>query len=94
MAGHRHELPARLESDPGVVGNIGYTRGYHKSQGSTAVNVYAIAEGNQVADCHIFVSEDARERWVRVTRDPSITHFDNGEFEEDEKPATTGRIRV
>ncbi len=58
---------------------LGYAHSYHKSQGSTAVNVYAIAEGSQVADlglayvgatrhkndCHIFVSEDARQRWVQ-----------------------------
>lgn len=58
---------------------LGYAHSYHKSQGSTAVNVYALAEGSQVADlglayvgatrhkndCHIFVSEDARQRWVQ-----------------------------
>lgn len=58
---------------------LGYAHSYHKSQGSTATNVYAVAEGSQVADlglayvgatrhkndCHMFVSQDARQRWAQ-----------------------------
>lgn len=58
---------------------LGYAHSFHKSQGSTATNVYAVAEGTQVADlglayvgatrhkndCHMFVTEDAREAWTR-----------------------------
>ncbi len=57
---------------------LGYAHSYHKSQGSTATNVYAVAEGSQVADlglayvgatrhkndCHMFVAEGARQRWT------------------------------
>lgn len=57
---------------------LGYAHSFHKSQGSTAKNVYAVAEGSQVADlglayvgatrhkndCHMFTTEDARARWT------------------------------
>lgn len=58
---------------------LGYAHSFHKSQGSTATNVYAVAEGTQVADlglayvgatrhkndCHMFVTEDARDAWSK-----------------------------
>ncbi len=56
---------------------LGYAHSFHKSQGSTARNVYAVAEGSQVADlglayvgatrhkndCHIFTTEEALAKW-------------------------------
>lgn len=58
---------------------LGYAHSFHKSQGSTAKNVYAVAEGTQVADlglayvgatrhkndCHMFVTEEARTAWTQ-----------------------------
>jgi len=58
---------------------LGYAHSIHKSQGSTATNVYAVAEGSQVADlglayvaatrhkndCHMFVEEEVREAWIK-----------------------------
>ena len=58
---------------------LGYAHSFHKSQGSTAKNVYAVAEGTQVADlglayvgatrhkndCHMFITDEAREAWTQ-----------------------------